>query len=92
MNNRHMHNLVRPKLQYQTVPYNPMHPAATISYPQAVSYANYHPNIMMTINPINIANPLNSSLVLRKGKERENPKKKKPSTLKKVRNNIFNYN
>jgi hypothetical protein len=35
-------------------------------------------------NTVNIANPLNSSLVFKKGKERETPKKKKPSTLKKI--------
>ena len=74
MNNRHMHNLVRPKLT-----------------PTSMQALN--PNLISIqtpgmLNPartaVNIANPLNSSLVLKKGKERENPKKKKPSTLKKV--------
>jgi hypothetical protein len=37
-----------------------------------------------TKNVVNIANPLNSSLMFKKGKERETPKKKKPSTLKKI--------
>ena len=56
MTNRHMQNLVRPKLS-------------------SVSVAG---------KKVNIANPLNSTLVFKKGKERETPKKKKPSTLKKI--------
>ena len=96
MNNRHIQNMMRPRLSSMHSAYS----ASTLAHSHLMHNNNPHnealmhqqkhnqyPNgqMMMFVNPaVNIANPLNSSLVLRKGKERENPRKKKPSTLKKV--------